>query len=236
MASATQTTPRKVEVHAPAAMIAPPPAADPAAWAAFYDEIYRDAAGDIAQIRWADGRPNPALQAWLNDQAPELVRPGASAVVVGCGLGDDARELAGRGYEVTAFDVSPVAIDWARRRHPDISDRFTAADLFSLPQSLLRRADLVVEIYTIQSMHPDLRRRAAAAIASLARPRGAVLTICRARDESEPLAAQPPFALCKRELLDLMSLQGLSPCGAVQEFTDAGDPPARRILAAFRRS
>lgn len=235
MASAIQTTPRAVEVHTSATHSAPL-TADPAAWARHYDEIYRDAAGDIAQIRWADGRANPALQAWLNDQAPELVRPGASAVVVGCGLGDDARELFDRGYEVTAFDVSPTAIDWARQRHPEIADRFLTADLFSLPASLLRRADLVVEIYTLQSLHPELRPRAAAAIASLARPRGAILTICRARGESEPIGDGPPFPLCKSELLGLFSAQGLGPIGPVDEFPDQADPAARRIRAAFKRA
>lgn len=231
MASAIQTSPRAVEVHT-SGVCAPPATADAAAWAEFFDEVYREAAGDPARIPWAAGRADPSLQDWLNDVAPGLVRPGAAAVVVGCGLGDDARELADRGYEVTAFDVSPAAIRWARERHPDLSERFHVADLFSIPPSLCRRADLVVEAHTLQALHPELRARAAAGVASLARPRGTILAICAGREEGEPLPDSPPFPLCARELADLMSAHGFAPTGPIEDSASAG---GRRLRAAFRR-
>lgn len=40
----------------------------------------------------------------------------ARAVVIGCGLGDDAEYLASMGYEVTAFDISPTAIAMCHTR------------------------------------------------------------------------------------------------------------------------
>jgi SAM-dependent methyltransferase len=233
MATLAHSDMRRIEV-VPGALA--PPGGDPGAWARHYDELYRDAAGDPARIPWTDGRANPALISWLTAEAPCLVRPGASAVVVGCGLGDDARELAGRGYDVTAFDVSPCAVEWARRAHPSIADRFHIADLLALPPAMLRRADLVVEVYTLQALPPELRRRAADAVISLARPRGTILAICRGRDEHDPLGAEPPYPLTVRELTELFECRGWSPTRPVDDFYDDQEPPRRRLRAAFRRA
>ena len=42
------------------------------------------------------------------------------ALVVGCGLGDDAVLLAGLGWKVTAFDLSPSAVKWAAEKHEEV--------------------------------------------------------------------------------------------------------------------
>lgn len=212
----------------------PPTGPDREAWNRFFDDLYRSAGQETVRIPWADGRPNPAMVAWLNAEAPGLLRPGATVAVVGCGLGDDAAELEARGYDVLGFDVSPRAVEWARQLHPTLGERLIVADLLELPPRLLRRFDLVVEIYTLQSLHPDLRPAAAAAVASLARPRGAVLAICRGRDESEPLEG-PPFPLTVRELTELMQAQGLAPAHAIDDFLDDQAPPQRRLRGLFRR-
>lgn len=235
MATLAQSKPLAVEVSAGAAMLPEPPRdADPAAWAAHYERLYQSA-GSPEALPWAEGRPCAALLSWLTVEAPCLVRPGASAVVVGCGVGDDAAELAARGYDVTAFDVSATAVEWARRRHPQIADRFVQADLLTLPASMQRRADLVVEIHTLQAMHPGLRARAAEAVASLARPRGTILVICRGRDDDEPLGEEPPFAFSTRELTELFSAAGWQPTRDIDDFVEEGTPSRRRLRAAFRR-
>src|SRR5690349_11117782 len=82
----------------------------------WHEEVYRAAAGDMAKVPWADARPSPALVSWLNSEAPGRVRPGSRACVIGCGLGDDVAELTNRGYDAFGFDVSPTAIEWARKR------------------------------------------------------------------------------------------------------------------------
>jgi hypothetical protein len=125
-------------------------------------------------------------------------------------------------------------VRWAQTRHPGLAEHFMVADLFSPPTGLLRRADLVVEVNTIQSLHPSLRQRAAGAIAGLARPRGTILVICRGREEGEALPEDPPFALTRRELLSLFS--GWSPMRDVDDFMDSEDPPQRRLRAVFRRA
>lgn len=209
----------------------------------FFESIYECAEGDPTRVPWADCRPNPVLLAWLNREACHLVRPGSRAVVVGCGLGDDLVELTRRGYDAMGFDVSPTAVRWAARRHPQMSDRFLQADLLDLPARLIGRFDLVVEISTIQSVHPSLRRLVAAGIGRLVAPRGAVMTLARGRADAEELDPHdgPPWPLTKGELLALMSNSGLCPHGDVCEVCDlrGGDaehaPGRHWLLGTFVR-
>ncbi|MFM9995918.1 MAG: class I SAM-dependent methyltransferase [Phycisphaerales bacterium] len=231
---------RPVHVGVEAATLGPavaPATTDPNAWVRYFEEIYHRADGDTGHVPWADSHANPALVSWLNAEAPSVIRPGAAVTVVGCGLGHDVVELAGRGYDVLGFDVSPTAIDWAKRLHPEIADRLVAADLFNLPAGLPRRADLVVEVCTLQALHPSLREHAAQAAVTLARPRGCVLAICRGRDEVEPLeaATAPPYPLTCSELCGLMEAQGWYPTRPVDDFVDDETPPKRRLRAAFKR-
>jgi SAM-dependent methyltransferase len=230
METLVRTGPARVDVD-----VCTPCTPDAAAWGDYYEHLYRSAGGDAAAIPWARGHANPWLVEWLNSAAPSEVRPGARVTVVGCGLGEDVAELAQRGYDVTGFDVSPAAIEWARTLHPACGDRFLAADLMALPRELLRRSDLVVEVHTIQALPPELRVRAAVGLVALMRPHGCLLTLCRGRDEGTPLdpAEGPPFPLTPSELTGLFGIHGLTPVQGVETFVDDESKP--RLRAAFRR-
>ena len=102
---------------------------------AWFAAVYDTAGDDPAQIPWADLSPHPLLAAWLG--AMPAPAAGARALDVGCGLGDNAAGIAARGFRVTAFDLSPRAIAWARPRFPQVE--FMAADLFAPPAAMERR-------------------------------------------------------------------------------------------------
>jgi hypothetical protein len=203
----------------------------------FFEAIYREAAGDPSRVPWAESRANPALVSWLNTEAAGCVRPGARAVVVGCGLGDDVIELINRGYDASGFDISPTAIAWARRRFPEMAHAFFVANLLEMPTRSRHRFDLVVESYTLQSVEPALREPLAAAIANLACPRGLIAAIATGRDESEPLESihGPPYPLAPGELTGLFEAQGWLPTHGLDDFTDDATPPRRRLRATFAR-
>ncbi|MCO5168658.1 MAG: class I SAM-dependent methyltransferase [Planctomycetes bacterium] len=173
---------------------------EPVAW---FEALYRQAGGDAARIPWADLTPHPALVAWL-DRAGDLAR--ARAVVVGCGLGDDAEEVARRGARTTAFDVSPAAVDWCRARFPRSPVDYGTADLLALPPAWRGAFDLVVEVYTLQALPAAIRPQAARGVADLVAPGGRAVVVCRGRDDvghPEDVSG-PPWPLSRRDLAPLL--------------------------------
>jgi SAM-dependent methyltransferase len=160
---------------------------EPTAW---FDRVYKDAGGDPTLVPWADLRPHPAL-------AELLAAPGATdgvrrALVVGCGLGHDAEAVVAAGVDdVLAFDVSPEAVAWARRLHPESRVRYEVADLLAPPPSWRGAFDLVVESTTLQALPPDARAGAFRAIADALAPRGRLFLATRVREEGEVVEGPP---------------------------------------------
>lgn len=202
---------------------------DPVGW---FEALYARADGDggVDVIPWADLTPNPHMVAWLDAQrgAPA----GRRALKVGCGLGDDAEELARRGYAVTAFDVSPTAIAWCRRRFPHSAVTYLCRDLLDPPADWVGAFDLVVEAYTLQVLPPEVRPAAMAQITRCVAQGGTLLAICRGREPQDPEGLMP-WPLVRSELDAFLSL-GLELL-AFDDYVDHKDPPVRRFRAVYRR-
>jgi len=201
-------------------------AGDPLAW---FEQLYREATAGTAVVQWADLVPNPHLVDWL-DAHP---LPGGRALDVGTGLGDNAEELARRGWKVVAFDVAATAIEAARGRFPDSRVEYAVADLLSPPPAWRSAFDLVAETYTLQVLPVPARAAAARMLSELVAPRGTLLVIARGRDPEEPEGSMP-WPLTRAEV-EGIGRDGLSPLG-FEDFLDAEDPPVRRFRAAFRRA
>jgi SAM-dependent methyltransferase len=164
--------------------------------AEMFESIYVRAGDDLDAIPWARLAPSPALLAWLEDLA---TRAGASALVVGCGLGDDAEELSRRGLATTAFDVSPTAIERCRERFPDTAVEYLVADVFELPHSWTRAYDVIVEIRTLQSLPPGTRQEAARSIGETLAPGGQMLVVAYIRPDGRRVGG-PPWPVTEAEL------------------------------------
>jgi SAM-dependent methyltransferase len=197
----------------------------------WFDALYQSAEGAASVIPWADGAPNPNLVAWLQSHpAPEL---GKRALVVGCGLGDDAEALAALGMRVTAFDISPTAIDWCRERHPQSSVNYQAADLIQPPNEWAAAFDFVFEAYTLQALPLDLRAQVTHNLAGFVAPGGTLLVVARARDNREPLGAMPwPLSPDDLALLTAAGLETVH----FEDYLDAEDPPVRRFRVTYHRA
>ncbi len=142
---------------------------DPLGW---FDALYKSAAGKPESIPWAELRPNPYLLEWLDTASfPPANAPG-NALVIGCGLGDDAQLLSSRSWTTTAFDISPEAINWARRRFPNSNVNYEVASVLDPPPAWRAKFDLVVEIFTLQAIPRPLHLQAIPKIAALLAPSG----------------------------------------------------------------
>lgn len=188
-------------------------AGDPTGW---FDKLYREG---VEVIPWAELRPNPNLM--------EFAGSGKTALVVGCGLGDDAEQVAQWGFETTAFDISPTAIEGCKRRFPGSPVRYETADLLAPPENWKGRFDFVLESYTVQALPPDVRAQAIDGVASFVKPGGMVLVIARAREENDP-PGQVPWPLTRREL-NLFTEFGLRETS----FEDYMDGETRRFRVVF---
>lgn len=197
----------------------------------WFEALYKEVAGDNSRIPWADLEPNPFFVEWLEKNKPD--GRGKKAIVVGCGLGDDAEELAKYGFEVTAFDISPTAIEWAKKLYPKTKVNYIVADLFYLPKDWPGAFDFVLEIYTIQPLPIELRAQTIEKIAGLVKTGGEILVICRGRDDVEP-TPEVPFPLSSNDLKTFEKC-GLTQISFEDFMHDEGDKVTRRFRAFYRK-
>jgi SAM-dependent methyltransferase len=196
----------------------------------WFDELYRHAEGDFAAIPWADQRPNEHLVQWL--EAKPLAALGRRALVVGCGLGDDAEYLSAIGFDVAAFDISPEAVHWCRRRFPESRVDYRQANLLAPPAEYAGAFDFIFEAYTLQSLPLELRAQAMPLLAGFVAPGATLLVVARGRDAAEPVA-QMPWPLSRAELAPLTAA-GLEII-SFEDYFDTEANPVRRFRVTFRR-
>ncbi len=193
----------------------------------WFRAVYDLAEDDEAAVPWADAQAHPLLREWLRDNS----LAGLRALDIGCGLGDNAVALAAAGADVSAFDLSENAIDWARRRFPQSSVDFRAADLFDPPPEWRGAFDFVHECYTLQALPNRLLPEAGAALASLLKPGGRLLVIARSRPN--PAAPEgPPWPLSRADI-ESLAAHGLA-LEIVEELAPPGEPAHWRAL--YRRA
>jgi 2-polyprenyl-3-methyl-5-hydroxy-6-metoxy-1,4-benzoquinol methylase len=196
----------------------------------WFEEFYRAADGRTANIPWADRHGHPLLVEWLTAH-PEAVR-NQRAIVIGCGLGEDAEELSRAGARVTAFDVAPTAVEWCRALWPQSAVDYRVANLLEPPAQWRGAFEFVLEIYTLQALPSELRDAATRSMSDFLAPGGSLLAISRAREPDEPLG-ELPWPLVRTEI-EAYAEHGLR-VAELDDVASAGDPPARHWRARFTR-
>lgn len=171
-----------------------------------FTDIYSAANRGGAPAPWDREGPHSHLRHWLEQGS--VTGDDRTAIVVGCGYGGDAAHLASLGFRTTGFDFVAEAVAEARRRHADVGLDLRVADLLALPAEWAGGFDLVFESLTIQSISPDRRPEATAAVASLVAPGGTLVVVASALDEGE--VDGPPWPLNRADL-DRFTEHGLEP-------------------------
>jgi len=201
---------------------------DPTGW---FEPLYQEGEAGKSTVPWANLRPNPLLLDFWSAHPQQTTRK--AALTIGSGLGDDAEQLATWGFHTTAFDISETAIRASRKRFPNSTVDYVAANLLDPPSAWRRTFDFVFEANTLQVLPADLRARAIDNIAGFLRSGGLLLIIARGRESSEP-EGQMPWPLTRAELsaftaagLEKISFEDLL------DSEDPGEPAVRRFRALY---
>ncbi|MDQ2746711.1 MAG: class I SAM-dependent methyltransferase [Acidobacteriota bacterium] len=196
----------------------------------WFDALYREANGDNERIPWADLEPNKFLRRFA--EQTNLQGNNRNALVVGCGLGDDAKFLHDLGFRVTAFDISPTAIEWARKIHAGTDIKFFTADLLDTPNEWFQAFEFVLEVYTIQPLPLEIRPRVIDAIANFVQLNGELVVVTRGREDDE-IPPEMPWALSKKDL-SRFETNGFFREN-LTEMTGDEEPPIRRFVVEYTR-
>jgi 2-polyprenyl-3-methyl-5-hydroxy-6-metoxy-1,4-benzoquinol methylase len=198
---------------------------DPTGW---FEALYKEGEDGKSVVPWADRDVNPHLiEFW---RAHPQVTEGKSALVIGCGLGDDAEQLAEWGFRTTAFDISETAIRTVKKRFPQTKVDYCVVDLFQPPTGW--QFDFLFEANTVQALQGSLRTAAIKKIASFVKPGGSLLVIARGREPHEP-EGEMPWPLTREELAEFVRA-GLKEEN-FENYLDSEDPPARRYRVLYTR-
>jgi len=196
----------------------------------FFESVYESADhDDLSSIPWATLAPNVYLEKHLTAQG--LVS-GKKALVIGCGLGDDALILEKYGYEVEAVDISPSAIALAKKRHPESKVDFHVGDIYDMPGSSVGKYDFVYEGLTIQSLPPADREKLVAIIASLVAKEGELFVYAHSQDDTDNYGG-PPWPLYADEFM-LFEKEGMEQVYFEKE-TESKPVAPYRCCAFYRK-
>lgn len=125
------------------------------------------------QTVWDRGEVNPQLRAWMAEGA---IPPGR-VCVPGCGSGWEVAELARQGFEVTALDYAPAAVERTRALlHRDgLAARVEEANVLEWRPE--RPLDAVYEQTCLCALHPDWWVQYSAQLHGWLRPGGVLLAL-----------------------------------------------------------
>lgn len=159
----------------------------------WFETLYSESNNSGDGVPWANMSPHPIFKKWMDDSSP--LENEKTALVVGCGLGDDAIELETKGFKVTAFDVSESAIELCKKRFPSSKVEFITADLIEGIPDWYMKFNLVLEIFTIQALPPKYEDVLIKNISDFVSDKGKLIVITEVQSEKRTYENGPPWLL-----------------------------------------
>ena len=138
------------------------------------DRIYREV--PLNNIPWNIETPPDILV--------ELVESGkvkpCKAIDLGCGAGNYAIYLAGKGFDVTGVDIAPTAIELAEEnaRKKGVRCRFIVADILGDLHDIKETFDFAYDWEVMHHIFPGERKKYVANVNRLLNPGGKYLSVC----------------------------------------------------------
>jgi len=155
---------------------------------------------------WDRGAANPQLGVWLSSGALKPCR----ILVPGCGSGHEVAVLAAAGFEVTALDYVPAAIERTRKQLDTAGLKATLVEADALAWQPERAFDAVYEQTCLCALYPDQWRDYADQLHRWLAPGGTLyalfVQLLRA-NASEGAIEGPPYHC------DINAMRALFPAG-----------------------
>ncbi len=176
----------------------------------WFETLYSETTESGDGVPWANMAPHPIFKHWI-DKTPRLNNE-KTALVVGCGMGDDAIELEAKGFKVTAFDVSHSAIELCKKRFPNSQVEFVQADLIEGIENWNKKFDFVLEIFTVQALPPKYEKTVIQNISDFVSDNGKLVVITEVQKGKRTFENGPPW------LLNNDYMKSFESCGLKQIF------------------
>jgi SAM-dependent methyltransferase len=192
-------------------------------WEATYREI------PAAELPWNAGSADGDLQGLLAAGAV----PKGRAFDLGCGPGNDAAFLAGRGWSVTAVDIAPSAVALARKRarQEGVEEkiRFVVGDVLDLKAA--KGAALVHDRGCFHTLPSELWKEYSRVVGGLLAP-GGVLAL-KVFSHKEP-AGRGPYRFREAELRKVFG-DGFE-CLSIRDAVFHGPALPKALFCVFRKA
>jgi SAM-dependent methyltransferase len=145
------------------------------------DRIYRKLPPE--DIPWNVEAPPKALVELVESGR---IRP-CRAIDLGCGAGNYAIYLAGKGFDVTGVDISPTAIRIAEEnaRRKGVMCRFVAADVLGDLREVEGTFDFAYDWELLHHIFPEQRQRYIENVHGKLNPGGRYLSLCFSEDDRQ---------------------------------------------------
>lgn len=199
----------------------------------WFEPLYAGSNTNGEGVPWANMKTHPSFGNWLTQNSLEGDRK--LALVVGCGMGDDAIELESLGFQVTAFDVSETAIKFCKARFPESKVDFVQADLLETQSQWQRKFDFVLEIFTVQALPPKYEKELIQKISNFVAPDGQILVIAEVARKERSFENGPPWLLTSQHIDSFVSC-GLTVVGKYVEKESSSNDDIGTYVTTFKRT
>lgn len=173
----------------------------------WFETLYAHSNESGEGVPWANMDVHPVLKSWLTTNT--LKGKNQTALVVGCGLGDDAIQLESLGFSVTAFDVAESAVQLCKKRFPNSKVDFVQADLIAGVPEWKEKFDFVLEIFTIQALPPKYENGLIKNLADFVSSNGKLLVITEIQNATRTYEVGPPWLL-NQDYIQKFEAEGLT--------------------------